>query len=148
MWHGPNTVRNYTATEDIVKSYSTQAKVSRNARLAMLKFYSQECAASADNQDRLFEACENHFRAYLTKYVCFRDLEPHVACLDSSRKERFLITTSACAKSLSPKGDASEVWASPLPVALLLINVKGGSCVMDYLRNQCIKDGLLSCHLP
>ena len=107
-------VRNNTATEDIVRSYSSQAKVSRNAHLAMLRFYSQECATDSEKQERLFESCENHFRDYSAKYICFRDLAPYVGHLDSSRKARLLITTNACAKSVSPKGDASEVRLHPV----------------------------------
>ena len=66
-------------------------------------------------------ACENYFREYSTKYVCSRDLEPYVTYLDSSRKECFLTSTRTCAKAFSPKRDALEVRASPIPTALLLI---------------------------
>ena len=87
----------------------------------MLRFYTHESTVDADKQDRLFMACENYFREYSTKYVCSRDLESYVTYLDSSRKECFLTTTSTCAKAFSPKRDAPEVRASPIPTAKLLI---------------------------
>lgn len=132
----------------MVKSYSSQAKVSRNARLAMLRFYAQEGASDVVKQDRLFEACENHFREYSTKYVCSRDLQPYVAHLEPSRKELFLITSSSCAKSVSPKDNAPEVRASSMVTTLLLINAIGSSGFVDDFRNQRTEDGLLPCYLP
>ena len=110
--------RTDTLTEDLIDSYLHPKTVSRNAQLALLKYFaekavSQDPLEKADGQENLFSGCIGYFSDYCVKTVCFHDLRPYVSCLSRRRQEKFLILIARECRSHRPKSkdpDVSHVY--------------------------------------
>lgn len=112
-----------TLTETLIDSYIHPDTISRNARLASLKFYAEMSVMENDSlrseyvQEDLFNACFDYFSNYSMKSVCFHDLRPHVSCLSRHRQEKFLKHIARNCRSHRPKSkdsDVSRIYAAGL----------------------------------
>lgn len=103
-------------TEKVVTAFSKKVPYSRNARTALLKFYSLESAAEVHGKMKLLDACCEYYTTYSTKGTCFQDLRPYVACLDKQNQEEFLSHTS-----LRPTVFDTAV-SGPKPISRCLLN--------------------------
>lgn len=83
-------------------SYIKPLTISRNARLALLKFYSLNASRDDAVQDKLLSACQGYFSDYSQKVVCFRDLQPYIACLKMSNQEELLKFAAQHCRTRSP----------------------------------------------
>lgn len=89
---------------------------SRNAQLALLKFYSSDLDEDMQHQRRLLTACSKHFKKYSSRLVCFYDLNPYVKCLDRSIQSELLQVLALEVKGIKPPRDEPEVCHyCPLP---------------------------------
>lgn len=88
--HKANTSRNSKVTRELIDYYFKPRTVSRNARLALLRYYLIESVKNAQVQDKLLSACREYFIDYCPKVICFRDLQPYVSRLDKPLQEKFL----------------------------------------------------------
>ncbi len=91
---------------------------SRNAQLALLKFYSSDLDEDMHYQKRLLTACSKHFKKYSSRLVCFYDLNPYVKCFDRLIQGELLQLSAQEARGIKPPRDEPEVCdCCPLPVA-------------------------------
>lgn len=104
-----------TLTETMIDSYIHPKRISRNARLALLRFYSEKSVIEHDSsqieyiQENLFNACVEYFSDYSTKTVCFHDLRPYVSFLSNRRQEKFLKLIARDCRSRIPASKDSDV---------------------------------------
>lgn len=104
-----------TLTEDLIDSYITPKTISRNARLALLKFYAEKTSGQNDSsvheyvEENLFSACFGYFSDYSTKAVCFHDLRPYVSRLSRRCQEQFLILIARDCRSRRPRPKDPDV---------------------------------------
>ncbi len=104
--------RQSTFTENFINSYGADISSSRNAQLAVLKFYSSKIAAGEDFQDPLLSACWEYFKDFSAKVACFHDLQPYVASLERSKQEDLIEFCGGTAHEIRPKLESSEVSSS------------------------------------
>lgn len=88
--HKANNSRNSRITRELIDYYIKPRTLSRNARLALLRYYLIESVKNAQVQDELLSACREYFIDYRTKVICFRDLQPYVSRLDKPLQEKLL----------------------------------------------------------
>lgn len=81
---------NTKVTETLIESYIYPKTLSRNARIALLKFLSFNASQDADVQDKLLSACHHYFLDYSDKAICFFDLQPYISCLERGTQEELL----------------------------------------------------------
>lgn len=81
---------NSKLTEELIASYINSRSVSRNARLALLKYYSSDSPEHGRTQEKLLSASLEYFLKYRSKVICFNDLQPYVFGLSKPLQERFL----------------------------------------------------------
>lgn len=96
-------------TENLILSYIKPINISRNARLALLKFYSLNVSRDSAAQDDLLSACQDYFRDYSEKSVCFRDLQSYVVCLERPKQTVFLKAIAQHCRSRIPYSTDSIV---------------------------------------
>lgn len=85
---------------------------SRNAQLALLKFYSCELAAGKHCQDQLLSSCWEYFKDFSTKVACFHDLQPYISSLERVKQEKLVELSGDIAREIRPEPESSEVSAS------------------------------------
>lgn len=104
-------------------SFIRPKTLSRNARLALVKFYADKVPIADGSseyesvQENLFSACSAYFSDYSMKTTCFHDLRPYVSFLSRSRQEKFLIFIADVCRSNRPKSedpDVSRVYGTDL----------------------------------
>ena len=89
---------------------SPDAKIyERNARIALLMFYSIEVFERRKDQSILFQAITTYFRQFSFKYVCFLDLKPWLSHLDPEGQEQLLFDSAEIAQDARPQVGESEV---------------------------------------
>lgn len=92
---------------------------SRNAQLALLKFYSSDLDEDMHHQKRLLSACSKHFKKHSSRLVCFYDLNPYVKCLNGWIQGELLQLVAQEAKGIKPPRDEPEVChCRQLPVPI------------------------------
>ena len=89
VWKADNN-RNAKQTEELIASYIKSRSVSRNARLALLKYYSSDSPEHGTTQEKLLSASLEYFSKYRSKVICFKDLQPYVLGLSKPLQEKFL----------------------------------------------------------
>ena len=104
-----NNSRNSENTKELIESYMKPRIVSRNARLALLRYYLIHTPDNAQIQEKLFSACREYFMDYCTKVICFRDLQPYVSRLEKSLQEKFLGIIARDIQGFVCSDKASEV---------------------------------------
>lgn len=107
-----NNTRNSEVTKQLIKSYNKPRTISRNARLALLRYFSTQILKNAQAQEELLSACREYFMEYCAKVICFRDLQPYVLRLEKPLREKFLGLVARDTKSLVCSGRASQVRIS------------------------------------
>ena len=85
---------------------------SRNAQLALLKFYTSSIAAGEDCQDQLLSSCWEYFKDFSTKVACFNDLQPYISTLERVKQEKLVELSGDVAREIRPEPESSEVSAS------------------------------------
>lgn len=103
-----NTSENSEVTKQLIKSYNKPRTISRNARLALLRYFSTQILKNAQAQEELLSACREYFMEYCAKVICFRDLQPYVLRLEKPLREKFLGLVARDTKSLVCSGRASQ----------------------------------------
>ena len=112
-----NNQRQSTSTENLISSFGTGTSSSRNAQLALLKFYSSNITAGVDLNDQLLSSCWEYFKDFSTKVACFHDLQPYLSSLERPKQEKLIELCGDVARETRPKPDSSEVSASSsLPI--------------------------------
>lgn len=81
---------NSKITEELIASYISSKSISRNARLALLKYHSSDSPEHGRTQEKLLSASLEYFLKYRSKVICFNDLQPYVLGLSKPLQERFL----------------------------------------------------------
>lgn len=104
--------RRSTITENLINSFGTGMPSSRNAQLALLKFYSCKVAARKNCQDQLLSSCWEYFKDFSTKVACFHDLQPYISSLDRVKQEKLVELSSDIAREIRPEPESSEVSES------------------------------------
>ena len=102
----------------MIEDYLKQNTISRNARLALIKYYSLVSIWDKSYQDRLVSACREHFSDYSSRVVCFRDLYPYLPRLERSKQEELLKLTAGIARGNKTKVNESEVSIDTLSRSL------------------------------
>lgn len=82
-------------------SYISSGLVSRNARLALLKYYSSDSTEHGRTQEKLLSASLEYFSKYRSKVICFNDLQPYVLGLSKPLQDRFLRLVAEETESLN-----------------------------------------------
>lgn len=85
---------------------------SRNAHLALLKFYSSRIAAGENCQDQLLSSCWEYFKDFSTKVACFHDLQPYIATLEKAKQEKLVELSGDVSQDIRPEPESSEVSVS------------------------------------
>lgn len=93
--------RNAKQTEELIASYIKSKSVSRNARLALLKYYSSDSPEHGRSQEKLLSATLEYFSKYRSKVICFKDLQPYVLGLSKALQEKFLRLVAEETESLN-----------------------------------------------
>ena len=104
-----NSSRNSKITKELIESYIKPRTVSRNARMALLQYYSIQTRKDAQFQNELLSACRLYFVDYCAKVICFRDLQPYVIQLDKPLQEKLLGLVARDTKNLMCTDRASQV---------------------------------------
>ena len=125
--------RNATLTERLIKSYGN---CSRNARLALLKFYSSDLVEGIHTQAELLAACSQHFNDYATKLVCFFDLNSYVVCLDPLNQVELLKLSAHEARRLKPHRNDPEVCSTSPPDPSIETNTFMKSKAIQWLTSE------------
>ncbi|CAD6577882.1 MAG: hypothetical protein ASARMPREDX12_008547 [Alectoria sarmentosa] len=102
------TQERFTFTESLITSFGTGMSRSRNAQLALLKFYSCEAAPGKAFQDELLSSCWEYFKDFSTKVACFHDLQPYIASLERAKQEKLVDLTGDIAREIRPEEESSE----------------------------------------
>ena len=109
-----------TSTENLISSFGTGTSSSRNAQLALLKFYSSNIAAGEGFHIQLLSSCWEYFKDFSTKVACFHDLQPYLSSLERPKQEKLVELCGHVARQTRPKPDSSEVSASSILIDPLL----------------------------
>lgn len=104
-----NSSRNLENTKELIESYMKPRTVSRNARLALLRYYLIHTPDNTQVQEKLLSACREYFMEYCTKVICFRDLQPYVSRLEKPLQEKFLGIIARDTQGFVCSDRASEV---------------------------------------
>lgn len=96
------------STQNLIHSFSIGTSSSRNARLALLKFYAAKVAAAESFQDELLSSCREYFRDFYTKVACFHDLQPYLSSLDRLKQEKLIELCGDIARDARPNPESSE----------------------------------------
>lgn len=105
----PNKQRRSTSTESLIVSFGTGISSSRNAQLALLKFYATKITVGEDFHDQLLSSCWGYFKDFSTKVACFHDLQPYLSSLESLKQEKLIVLCGDIAREMRPKSESSEV---------------------------------------
>lgn len=101
--------RRSTSTGNLIISFGTGISSSRNAQLALLKFYSCKVAAGEDYQDQLLSSCWEYFKNFSTKVACFHDIQPYISSLERINQEKLVELTGNVSREIRPETESSEV---------------------------------------
>ena len=99
-------------TEKLISSFGTGVSSSRNARLALLKYYSCKIDAGIHSQEQLLLSCSEYFRDFSTKVACFHDLQVYLSSLERAKQTKLVELSGDIARGLQPDPDDSEVSVS------------------------------------
>lgn len=92
---------NSKLTEELIVSYISSKSISRNARLALLKYHFSDSPEHGRTQEKLLSASLEYFLKYHSKVICFNDLQPYVLGLSKPLQERFLRLVAEETESLN-----------------------------------------------
>lgn len=109
-----NNNRNLEISRKLIESYIEPRTLSRNARLALLRYCLIQTLENTQAQEKLFSACREYFMEYRTKIVCFRDLQPYVSRLERPLQEKLLGLVARDTKDLVCSDRAPQVRILPL----------------------------------
>lgn len=98
-----NDCRILHGTEQLLDFYLTPTTISRNARLAWVKFRAE------NRQEDLLLACYGYFQEYGSKVICFRDLQPYIGCLKKPLQDRLIRLLAQNTRRLVRHEYASQV---------------------------------------
>ena len=112
----------------MIISFGTGTSSSRNAQLALLKFYASNVAAGEQFHDQLLSSCWEYFKDFSTKVACFYDLQPYVSYLERLDQEKLIELCGDIAREIRPMSESSEVSVSGrmIDVSLNTATVKKG----------------------
>ena len=99
-------------TEKLISSFGTGVSSSRNARLALLKYYSCKIDAGMHFQEQLLLSCSEYFKDFSTKVACFHDLQIYLSSLERANQTKLVELSGDVARGLQPEPDDSEVSVS------------------------------------
>ena len=138
--------RNAEHTESLIQSYllMSSADKPRNARLALVKYYSMEPISTAHeiHQDTMLKTICEYFQDYSTRLACFHDLQPYLMPLKPEQRESFLIQIATYVESIKPNMESSEASNQSLFEAnLLTVRIVCMYCLVDF-RDQRTEIGL------
>ncbi|MCJ1464356.1 hypothetical protein MMC07_002969 [Pseudocyphellaria aurata] len=117
-----DTNENFEATKNLIHFYTKPKTNSRNARLAMLLYYSIDVRENA----QLLTACREYFVDFCTKVACFHDLQPYLSCLNRSLQELLVGLIAEDLKGVVPSHTA------PLTQKLNWITAEINLLKLDY----------------
>ena len=112
--------RNSSRAEETIRSYCNHSTTERNARLALLYFYSVEVFEGRKSPNVLLKALTDHFRDFSKKVVCFLDCKPWLSNLDIVGQDQLLLEAAQCAQDSKPQKGNLEV-SNPRPINLLCV---------------------------
>lgn len=130
-----NIARQPRLAEKLILEYPSGKDGSRNARFALLEFYSRENATGTNCQDKLLAACYDYFRDFSAKFSCFQDLKPYFAHLEREKQEKLLSIANDLAWDSRPKATDSDVSRSMLVHDMLLIDHLVYQAGVDHFRD-------------
>ena len=99
-------------TEKLISSFGTGVSSSRNARLALLKYYSCKIAAGMNFQEQLLLSCLGYFKDFSTKVACFHDLQIYLSSLERANQTRLVELCGDVARGIQPELIDTEVSVS------------------------------------
>ena len=91
-----------------METYIKSAKVSRNARLALVRY----SVATLDNekaQEKLVSVCHEYFLQYSANPSCYRDLQPYLSHLNSRFQRELVKIVARYTQELALEEKASQV---------------------------------------
>ena len=103
-------------TEKLISSFGTGVSSSRNARLALLKYYSCKIDAGMHFQEQLLLSCSEYFRDFSTKVACFHDLQAYLSSLERAKQATLVELSGDVSRGLQPEPDDPEVSVSSVLV--------------------------------
>lgn len=80
-----NEVRILGATESFINDFQAENLNSRNAYLALIKFYILETSAGRGDQGHLVTAFREYLLKFSCKVICFQDIHPYLSYLTAQR---------------------------------------------------------------
>ncbi len=103
--------RDSVKVEGVIQSFChpMMGPKERNARLALLLFYSTEVVEGRKGQDVLLTALAEFFRDFSTRVVCFLDFKPWLSCLDLAGRKQLLLDAAKIARGMRPQSGDPEV---------------------------------------
>ena len=99
-------------TEKLISSFGTGVSSSRNAQLALLKYYSCKVDAGMHFQEQLLLSCLEYFKDFSTKVACFHDLQLYLSSLERAKQMKLVELTGDVARGIRPEPDDPEVSVS------------------------------------
>ena len=109
-----NDTRHRAGLEIMLEDYLKQDTVSRNARLALLRWHSQLVKQDKDCQDKFLSVCSEYFSDHCSRVVCFRDLHPYLKHLERSKQEELCRLAANTARGNMARANESEVGIDDL----------------------------------
>ena len=97
--------------EDFIRSYFGEVKRTdgRNARLALLLFYTVELFEGRKTQNDLVTIFSDYFRDFSVKTACFLDLQPWLLYLDEAGQKQLLINAAKVCHDIKPVPENPQV---------------------------------------
>ena len=104
-----NTVRILGATESFIKDFQAENVNSRNAHLALIKYYIDETSAGRGDQVHMVTAIRGYLLNFSHKVICFQDIHHYLPYLTTERYIEVLEYVAQVSWDKRPRSRDSEV---------------------------------------
>ena len=104
-----NQVRILGATESFIKDFQAANNHSRNAYLALVKFYISETSAGRGNQGHMVAAFRGYLLNFSHKVICYQDIHHYLPYLTTQRYIELLTFVAQVSWDERPRSRDSEV---------------------------------------
>ena len=110
---GANHFRILQDTEAFISDFQAENTNSRNAHLALIKFYVIETSAERGDQEKLMVACWEYLLNFSCKVICFQDIHQYLPYLTPQNQRKLTKLAAEISYDQRPKPSSLEVSTPP-----------------------------------